>query len=107
LRAKSNYIGMKRGETDCQIEKRFKGYKLISLLLLAFIRHPLSGGAFVNTTTASSDDETRKLFQYVDPAAGFGLRIMFSRKTLSNLCIDFGFGADGTKGIFFNLNETF
>ncbi len=67
----------------------------------------LSGVAFVNATTASSDDKTRQLFQYVDPAIGFGLRIMFSRKTLSNLCIDFGFGADGTKGIFFNLNETF
>ncbi len=67
----------------------------------------LSGVAFINVTTASSDDGTRKLFQYFDPAAGVGLRIMFSRKTLSNLCIDFGFGADGTKGIFFNLNETF
>ena len=67
----------------------------------------LSGVAFVNATTASSDDGARDLFQYVDPALGFGLRIMFSRKTLSNLCIDFGFGADGTKGIFFNLNETF
>ncbi len=67
----------------------------------------LSGVVFVNVTTASSDDGERKLFEYADPAAGFGLRIMFSRKTLSNLCIDFGFGADGTKGIFFNLNETF
>lgn len=67
----------------------------------------LSGVVFVNATTASSGNDTRKLFQYVDPAAGFGLRIMFSKKTLSNLCIDFGFGADGTKGIFFNLNETF
>jgi hypothetical protein len=44
---------------------------------------------------------------FFNPAAGVGLRIMFSRKTMSNLCIDFGFGADGTKGIFFNLNETF
>jgi hypothetical protein len=67
----------------------------------------LSGVAFVNVTTASSDDGTRKLFESFDPAVGFGLRVMFSRKTLSNLCIDFGFGADGTKGIFFNLNETF
>lgn len=67
----------------------------------------LGGVVFVNATTASNDDQTHKLFQYIDPAAGFGLRIMFSRKTLSNLCIDFGFGADGTKGIFFNLNETF
>ncbi len=67
----------------------------------------LGGVAFVNITTASSDDGGHKLFQYYDPAAGVGLRIMFSRKTLSNLCIDLGFGADGTKGIFFNLNETF
>ena len=67
----------------------------------------LSGVAFVNVTTASSDDQERQLFEYFDPAAGVGLRIMFRRKTLSNLCIDLGFGADGTKGIFFNLNETF
>jgi len=67
----------------------------------------LGGVVFLNVTTASSDDGVRKLFQYYDPAAGVGLRVMFSRKTLSNLCVDFGFGADGTKGIFFNLNETF
>jgi hypothetical protein len=67
----------------------------------------LGGVVFVNTTTASSDDGTRKLFQYFDPAAGVGIRVMFSRKTMSNLCVDLGFGADGTKGIFFNLNETF
>jgi hypothetical protein len=67
----------------------------------------LSGVAFVNVTTASSDDGERKLFQYFDPAFGVGLRVMFSRKTMSNLSIDLGFGADGTKGIFFNLNETF
>jgi hypothetical protein len=67
----------------------------------------LGGVVFVNVTTASSDDKERNLFEYFDPAAGVGLRIMFSRKTLSNLCIDFGMGADGTKGIFFNLNETF
>jgi hypothetical protein len=67
----------------------------------------LGGVLFVNATTASSDDDTRKLFQYVDPAAGFGLRVMFSRKTLSNLSIDCGFGANGSFGVYFNLNETF
>ena len=67
----------------------------------------LGGVLFVNVTTASSDDNTRKLFQYFDPAMGAGLRIMFNRKTLSNLCIDAGFGADGTIGIYFNLNEAF
>ena len=67
----------------------------------------LGGVLFVNVTTASSDDNTRKLFQYFDPATGAGLRIMFNRKTRSNLCIDAGFGADGTIGVFFNLNEAF
>ena len=67
----------------------------------------LGGVLFVNATTASSDDGTRNLFEYIDPAAGFGLRVMFSRKTLSNLSIDCGFGKNGTFGIYFNLNETF
>ena len=69
--------------------------------------HSGSGVQLHGATFFAPAHPYRKLFQDVDPAAGFGLRIMFSRKTLSNLCIDFGFGADGTKGIFFNLNETF
>jgi hypothetical protein len=67
----------------------------------------LGGVLFVNATTASSDDKTRALFEYIDPAAGFGLRVMFNRKTLSNLSVDCGFGKNGTIGIYFNLNETF
>ncbi|MFZ4521792.1 MAG: BamA/TamA family outer membrane protein [Bacteroidales bacterium] len=67
----------------------------------------LGGVLFVNATTASSDDGTRKLFEYIDPAAGVGLRVMFNRKTLSNLTIDCGIGKNGTVGIYFNLNETF
>ncbi len=67
----------------------------------------LGGVLFVNVTTASSDDNSRKLFENFDTATGAGLRIMFNRKTLSNLCIDAGFGADGTVGVFFNLNEVF
>jgi len=67
----------------------------------------LGGILFVNATTASSDDDTRKLFEYIDPAAGLGLRVMFNRKTLSNLTVDCGFGTNGTIGVYFNLNETF
>jgi len=67
----------------------------------------LGGVAFINVTTASGDDHQRQLFESFDPAMGAGLRVMFSRKTLSNLCIDLGFGADGTIGVFFNLNEGF
>jgi hypothetical protein len=67
----------------------------------------LGGVIFVNATTANSDDTSRKLFEYIDPAAGLGLRIMFSRRTLSNLSIDFGIGTSGSVAITFNLNEAF
>ena len=67
----------------------------------------LGGVAFINATTASSDNSSRKLFEYIDPACGMGLRVMFSRKTLSNLCVDLGIGTSGALGVFFNLNEVF
>jgi hypothetical protein len=67
----------------------------------------LGGVLFANITTASSDDDNRKLFEYFDPAAGVGIRIMFNRTTLSNLGIDLGFGKGGEPAVYFNLNETF
>ena len=67
----------------------------------------LSGVLFFNITTASSDDGERKLFEYYDPAGGAGLRVMFNRRTLSNLTIDLGMGRDRKLGVYFNLNETF
>jgi hypothetical protein len=67
----------------------------------------LGGVLFVNATTASSADGTRKMFEYVDPAAGCGIRVMFNRKTLSNLTVDVGVGRNGTVAVYFNLNETF
>jgi hypothetical protein len=67
----------------------------------------LGGVVFLNVTTASSDEGERKLFQYFDPAGGAGLRIMFNRRTLSNLTIDLAMGRDRELGIYFSLNETF
>lgn len=66
----------------------------------------LSGVAFANITTAS-DDLNTKLFKFFDPAAGVGLRIMLNKNSLSNLTIDYGFGIDGSHGLFLNINETF
>jgi len=67
----------------------------------------LSGVVFVNASTTDNDTKTIKLFNDIAPAAGAGLRIMLNRKSLSNLTIDFGFGKDGSKGLFLNVNETF
>lgn len=66
----------------------------------------ISGVAFVNIQTAS-DDLGKKLFQYWDPAAGGGLRILFQKQSRSTICIDYARGKYNSGGFFFGLNEAF
>jgi hypothetical protein len=46
-------------------------------------------------------------FFWFDKKAGAALRIKLNKFTRTNLAIDYAFGADGTKGLFFNLGEVF
>lgn len=41
------------------------------------------------------------------PGAGMGLRIKVNKNSGANLAIDYGFGVDGSKGLFVNLGEVF
>jgi outer membrane protein assembly factor BamA len=66
----------------------------------------LSGVLFFNMETAGNQKNVR-LFDYWEPGAGAGLRILFDKHTRSNLCIDYGFGNYGSRGIFVGLNEVF
>lgn len=66
----------------------------------------LSGVAFVNVESAS-DQVNTELFDYWELGAGGGLRILFNKHTRSNLCIDYGVGNFGSKGVFVGLNEVF
>lgn len=66
----------------------------------------LSGVAFANLQTASDGQEI-KLFNQLEPAAGAGLRILFNKKSRTNICIDYAFGRYGSNGLFFGLNEVF
>ncbi|HVZ26829.1 MAG TPA: BamA/TamA family outer membrane protein [Sediminibacterium sp.] len=43
----------------------------------------------------------------VAPGVGAGLRIKLNRHSHTNLCIDYGFGMDGSSGFFLNLGEVF
>lgn len=67
----------------------------------------LGGVAFVNVTTASNLSLNQPLFYAVAPGYGGGLRIKFSRKTNTNICVDYGRGLNGSNGIYFNLQEAF
>ncbi|MEX6686795.1 BamA/TamA family outer membrane protein [Danxiaibacter flavus] len=67
----------------------------------------LSGVWFINATTASKDDKSIKLFQYIDPGYGFGVRILLDKKTGTNITADYAWGLNKSKGLYLNLVETF
>ena len=66
----------------------------------------LSGIAFVNAQTGSNQQHIR-LFERWNTGEGAGLRLLFNKYTRSNICIDYGLGNYGTRGLFIALNETF
>jgi hypothetical protein len=66
----------------------------------------LGGVLFANGTTASNELTGLKLFQSIQPAAGFGLRIKVDKKTRTNLAVDFGFGRQSF-GFYLAASETF
>lgn len=63
--------------------------------------------AFANATTVSNLDAGEKLFDSYAPAAGAGLRVLFNKRSRTNLCVDFAFGKDGAKGLYFALQDAF
>jgi len=71
-----------------------------------FRNQMISGTVFANMTTASDADRNLKLFQYFQPAAGVGLRILLDKATLTNFIINFGWGRD-SKTFYFNDGEGF
>lgn len=50
-------------------------------------------------------DEPR--FQYWWPSVVVGARVLAVKATHSNVCLDFAFGRDGQKGVYFNFAEAF
>lgn len=51
--------------------------------------------------------EISKQFQVLSPGYGGGLRFKLNKHSGANLCIDYGFGKDGSRGFFVNLGEVF
>lgn len=66
----------------------------------------LSGVAFFHLQTAN-DEAGTPLFSVWQPGGGGGLRVLFSKHTRTNLCLDYAYGRYGAKGFFLGLNEAF
>jgi len=66
----------------------------------------LGGVVFLNANTADKPDKSVRLFDYVVPGYGFGLRLMIDKKSRTNLQVDFAFGKKAG-GVYFGAAETF
>ena len=65
----------------------------------------LGGVLFANAQSFYQNTATD--LKYISPGVGLGLRLKINKFSGSNLCVDYGFGADGSRGFFVNLNEVF
>ena len=89
---------------------RFRGNNLV--YSEAEYRFPISpcggilGGVLFNAITVSNPASDDKLFNYITPGYGFGLRIMVDKRSRTNVQVDFGFGQKFA-GIYFGASETF
>ncbi len=63
--------------------------------------------AFFNTTTLTNLESGERLFDNFAPAGGAGLRLLFNKRSRTNLCFDVGFGKDGSRGIYLAVQEAF
>ena len=65
----------------------------------------LGGVVFANLQ--SFEQWPNRRFLYVQPAVGGGLRFKINKYTKTNISIDYGFGVDGSRGLFINMGELF
>jgi outer membrane protein assembly factor BamA len=66
----------------------------------------LGGVVFVNATTTSSSQGNVKLFEYIRPAVGFGIRVMVNKYFRTNINLDYAIGVKSS-GFYFSGQETF
>jgi hypothetical protein len=62
---------------------------------------------FMNTTTVDNTETGEKLFESWAPGAGFGFRVLLNKKSRTNLCTDYGWGKDGSRGFYLAIQEAF
>ncbi len=69
-------------------------------------QNSLLGGVFFANAASFSGKISNQL-SVIEPGFGLGVRIKLNKNSNTNLCIDYGFGQQGSKGLFLNLGEVF
>ncbi len=89
--------GRYRGKTFLYLESEYR---------LGISANGLIGAVFFVNAETVNDWPTNK-FSLLAPGAGLGLRILLNKVSGSNIAIDYGFGLNGSRGLFVNLGEVF
>lgn len=66
----------------------------------------VSGTIFANFTSTSDKDREIRLFQYIQPAVGLGLRILIDKATRTNLVLNYAWGRN-SDAFYLNAGESF
>lgn len=91
------------------IQGRFRSRNMLYLeseYRFAITSNGLFGGVVFANTQSFSEPVTGR-FQYLIPGYGAGLRISLNKFSRTNLCVDYGWGLNGSGGFFVNLGEVF
>ncbi len=91
------------------IQGRFRGAQMVYAEVEYRYRitaNGLIGGVvFGNAESFSAQQGTR--LQVIQPAIGPGLRIKLNKVSKTNITIDYGFGSQGSNGLFIGIGEAF
>lgn len=91
------------------IQSRFRQQNMIYLeseYRFVITNNGLIGGVvFANAETFSPF--LTGTYSTIAPGVGFGIRLKLNKFSGANLCVDYGFGIEGSRGIAVNLGEVF
>jgi len=62
---------------------------------------------FSNRESTLAGNASLKTFDPVQPGYGLGIRIKLNKYSRANLCVDYGWGGGGSRGVAVNLGEVF
>ncbi len=91
------------------IQGRFKGKNMAYLeaeYRFRLTQNGLLGGVVFGNVQSFSRDLSSN-YNLLIPGYGLGLRVKLNKHSATNLCVDYGFGINGSRGFFVNLGEVF
>ncbi|MGC4038055.1 MAG: BamA/TamA family outer membrane protein [Chitinophagaceae bacterium] len=91
------------------IQGRYRGNIMLYLeseYRFTITRDGLFGAVIFGNAESFSGAPSNHL-QSIQPGAGAGIRIKLNKKSNTNIAIDYGFGTQGSRGLFVNVGEVF